>query len=83
MNIIAQAHPGTVEVTQGTEIPHGTASGYTHHGCRCAPCTEAVRLAVAAWRARQKRLGERGRKARASMAVMRAARRAEATITPC
>lgn len=35
-------------------IPHGTVSGYGHWGCRCAPCSEAGRMARAASRARRK-----------------------------
>jgi hypothetical protein len=25
----------------GGQVPHGTQSGYSHHGCRCVPCTQA------------------------------------------
>ena len=30
-------------------VPHGTESGYTNHGCRCARCREAT------WAARRRR----------------------------
>lgn len=33
------------------EIPHGTLSGYNHHGCRCAECKKAI---AASKRARYK-----------------------------
>lgn len=32
-------------------LEHGTHSGYSWHGCRCVPCTEAHRLYNATWRA--------------------------------
>jgi hypothetical protein len=28
-------------------VIHGTPSGYSYHGCRCAECTEAKRVALA------------------------------------
>jgi hypothetical protein len=31
-------------------IPHGTAYAYRNLGCRCADCTEAQRLKLAAYR---------------------------------
>lgn len=40
------------------DVPHGTANGYGNYGCRCAPCTEAHRIACGlAQRARSRRLG--------------------------
>lgn len=30
-------------------IPHGTPSGYSHHGCRCQPCTDA-QVKYSTWR---------------------------------
>jgi hypothetical protein len=30
---------------------HGTATGYSHHGCRCDACTEAARIRQARYRA--------------------------------
>ena len=30
---------------------HGTVTAYNNHGCRCPRCTEAARVARAAWRA--------------------------------
>lgn len=38
----------------GTATYHGTRTGYKNHGCRCAPCTEAQRVAIAAQRARRR-----------------------------
>jgi len=32
---------------------HGTAGGYTHHGCRCRACTTALTTLRRAWVARQ------------------------------
>jgi hypothetical protein len=31
---------------------HGTSSGYTNYGCRCALCREAERLYMQGWRSR-------------------------------
>jgi hypothetical protein len=39
-------------VTEGSEPWHGTWGGYTNRRCRGPKCTEANRLWVAAWRAR-------------------------------
>src|ERR1700722_18882346 len=44
-------NPGAVAHSQN-RIPHGTVSSYTNNGCRCADCREALRLYVAARRAK-------------------------------
>lgn len=36
-------------------IPHGTASGYSHHKCRCDDCRRAASLAINRWRRDKKR----------------------------
>lgn len=36
--------------TAGRPVPHGTASSYNNHGCRCDPCRAAATAARRAWR---------------------------------
>lgn len=36
--------------TAGRPVPHGTASSYNNHGCRCDPCCAAATAARSAWR---------------------------------
>lgn len=38
----------------GAATWHGTRAGYTKHGCKCIPCTEANTKYIAAYRARKK-----------------------------
>lgn len=67
-----QRKPPKKRIVEGDGDPrHGTAGGYTNHGCRCDACREANRLKQAQWRdtsplaqvrreeARQKRLADR------------------------
>jgi hypothetical protein len=35
-------------------VPHGTASGYSYHGCRCDECRAAWARSKREWRARRR-----------------------------
>ncbi|GAA4929055.1 hypothetical protein GCM10023224_05590 [Streptomonospora halophila] len=40
---VARYRRATQPDQEDRPIPHGTPGGYTHHGCRCDPCTAANR----------------------------------------
>jgi hypothetical protein len=48
----ARTTPGAATTLGDDDPRHGTTNGYSNFGCRCAQCTEANRLAQAAYKAR-------------------------------